>query len=48
MMSDMDQDSDGKINHQEFVDYYTNISANMLDDFAFKEFIYSAWGLNGV
>jgi len=46
MMKDMDFNTDGKIQFAEFCDYYTNVSHTFNEDFAFKEFIYSSWGLN--
>jgi len=46
MMQDMDFNTDGKIQYSEFCDYYTNISPSFNEDFAFKEFVYSSWGMN--
>lgn len=46
MMEEMDQNQDGAICHHEFVDYYTNMSPVFNEDKAFKEFLYSSWGLN--
>jgi len=46
VMADMDQNDDTIISYQEFVDYYTNMSPTFNEDNAFKEFLYSSWGMH--
>lgn len=46
VMANMDSNTDGFIQCAEFMEYYHNLSANFVDDSAFKEYIYASWGLN--
>jgi len=44
-MEAVDFNKDGMISGEEFIDFYTNVSANFADDEQFKKFVHKSWGL---
>ena len=40
-----EQEKDGQVSEQEFVEYYSNISANIDDDAYFEQMMRSSWNV---